>query len=149
MLGGAVDVSLIDAGLGLFAPMAGNVFEILTAAGNITGNFAITSLPALAGGLFWEDVQYGLHSVKLEVGGIAGDFNRDGPVDAAYYVTWRKNDGTQAGYNTWRTHFGEPSGAETGATGALPFEAAVPEPSTLVLLVYAAAGWCLRRSRHT
>ena len=32
--------------------------------------------------------------------GIPGDFNDDGTVDAADYVVWRKNDGTQAGYNS-------------------------------------------------
>ena len=73
------------------------------------------------------------------------DFNNDGTVDAADYVIWRKTGGTQ--YNAWRTHFGEPSGAGTGAAGASPSQAAVPEPATLVPLMFAAAGWCLRRRR--
>src|SRR4029079_5529191 len=39
--------------------------------------------------------------------GLAGDFNRDGGVDAADYVVWRKTDGTQAEYVMWRSNFGE------------------------------------------
>ena len=46
--------------------------------------------------------------------GIPGDFNFDGFVDAADYVTWRKTDGTPAGYNVWRTHFGQPAGRRRG-----------------------------------
>ena len=70
---------------------------------------------------------------------IPGDFNNNGVVDAADYVVWRKTDGTPAGYNAWRTHFGQPSGSGAGAIA----NAAVPEPATLVLLMFAAAGWCL------
>jgi len=35
-----------------------------------------------------------------------GDFNGDGVVDAADYVTWRKNHGSTEEYNTWRDNFG-------------------------------------------
>ena len=59
---------------------------------------------------------------------------------AADYVVWRKTDGTQAGYDTWRAHFGETAGGGTGASA----NATVPEPATLVLLMFAAAGWCLQ-----
>jgi hypothetical protein len=64
-------------------------------------------------------------------------------VDAADYVAWRKNDGTQPGYDTWRAHFGETFGSGAGASSY----AAVPEPATLVLLIFVAAGWCLWRGR--
>ena len=40
--------------------------------------------------------------------GLPGDYNNDGTVDAADYVVWRKNDGTQGGYDTWRANFGQP-----------------------------------------
>jgi hypothetical protein len=84
---------------------------------------------------------------KLMITGLAGDYNKDGHVDAADYVMWRNSNGTQAEYNTWRTHFGEPSVAGTGAPGGSPTQTAVPEPATSVLLMFAAACRCLRRSR--
>jgi hypothetical protein len=74
-----------------------------------------------------------------------GDYNQDGTVDAADYVVWRKTDGTQAGYDTWRANFGATAGGGTGAGGASPSHAGVPEPATLVLLIFAAAGWIRRR----
>ena len=42
---------------------------------------------------------------------LPGDFNGDGIVDAADYVIWRKNDGSQVGYDMWRSHFGQTASA--------------------------------------
>jgi T5SS/PEP-CTERM-associated repeat protein len=64
---------------------------------------------------------------------IDGDFNLDGAVDAADYVMWRKTGGSQPGYNTWRTHFGESGGNGTST------DAAVPEPSAIILALVATA----------
>lgn len=72
-----------------------------------------------------------------------GDYNYDGAVDAADYVVWRKNDGTQDEYNTWRANFGEPVRNGSGAS----VNTTIPEPATWVLLMFAAAGRCLRRGR--
>ena len=75
-----------------------------------------------------------------------GDYNQNGVVDAADYVVWRKTGiNSQQGYNDWRPHFGQTAGSGSGASA----NAAVPEPTTLVLLMFVAAGWCLQRGRHT
>jgi hypothetical protein len=42
-------------------------------------------------------------------------------------------------YNLWKANLGMHAGSGASAT------AAVPEPPTLLLLITAAAGWCLRR----
>jgi Concanavalin A-like lectin/glucanases superfamily len=83
--------------------------------------------------------------------GTPGDFNSDDKVDAADYVIWRKNDGTNnalendnnlgtpigpAHYDLWRTNFGNPpgSGASVGMAAS-----GVPEPSTGCLMALAIA----------
>ena len=121
----------------LIDPLSG--WELLDAAdindaGQITGQ-------GLIGG------QY--HAYLLTPVQIPGDFNLDGAVDAADYIVWRKGIGvapTPENYNTWRAHFGMTAGSGSGSAGS---QAAVPEPATFVLLMFAAAGWSLRRVRHT
>jgi hypothetical protein len=66
-----------------------------------------------------------------------GDFNDDGSVDAADYVTWRNGLGGEyeaAHYAQWRAHFGTVSAAVTSALGAFSTDA-VPEPGTMRLFV--------------
>jgi len=68
---------------------------------------------------------------------LPGDFNHDETVDAADYVVWRNNPNrTQAQYELWRANFGQPNGSGAGAT-VDESSAAVPEPTSLVLLVLA------------
>jgi Right handed beta helix region len=84
---------------------------------------------------------------------LIGDYNRDGYVDAADYILWRKSSGqTGAGlaadgnhdgivdasdYGLWRTHVGDSIGAGAGfASGALGY-GNVPEPSPSLLLLLA------------
>jgi uncharacterized protein YjbI with pentapeptide repeats len=74
---------------------------------------------------------------------LPGDFNSDGAVDAADYVVWRKTGGAPEDYNTWRAHFGQ----TTGSGSVAGVNAAVPEPTTLALLMLAVAGWYLRPGR--
>ena len=69
---------------------------------------------------------------------LPGDFNLDGIVDAADYVTWRKFDGTQEGYDTWRANFGAVSLA-IGAGSGSSSSTTVPEPASALLLMLAAA----------
>jgi hypothetical protein len=87
-----------------------------------------------------------------------GDFNHDGVVDSADYVTWRNSMG-QAGSNltadgngdnqvdmgdllTWRAHFG----MAVGGSGAGLGGAAVPEPASWLLCVAALASWITART---
>ena len=73
---------------------------------------------------------------------LPGDFNFDGTVDAADYVVWRKNFGTQTSYDVWRSHFGQT--ATSGA--ATSTNATIPEPSTLVLFLAAGVVMLLQRN---
>jgi len=139
-LGGTLNVSLI----GGFSPVSGSVFEIIHADQGIFGGFANLSLPAINPGLAWAIVYTGVGVfLSVQGPGLPGDYNNNGTVDAADYVVWRKTGGSPDDYNTWRSHFGQPPGSGSGATA----NAAIPEPATLVLMMFAAAGWCLRRSR--
>ena len=76
---------------------------------------------------------------------LEGDYNRNGEVDAADYVMWRNSPssfgGDPGGYNTWRAHFGQTAGSGVGDSANAP----VPEPTTLVTLILAAAGRSFRR----
>jgi hypothetical protein len=74
---------------------------------------------------------------------LAGDFNFDGVVDAADYVVWRKSGGTQVSYDVWRAHFGQ----NAGNSAASEVSAPIPEPATIVLLMFTGAGCCLRQRR--
>jgi hypothetical protein len=82
--------------------------------------------------------------------GVSGDYNGNGVVDMADYVLWRnggplQNDptpGVQASdYDYWRSRFGATSGSGSGLGSA-----AVPEPTTAVLLLMGLAAFgCKRR----
>jgi hypothetical protein len=67
---------------------------------------------------------------------VTADYNNDGVVDAADYVAWRKNPaafgGNPAGYDAWVEQFGVTVGPGAGG-GSI---SAVPEPSSLILLVF-------------
>ncbi len=92
---------------------------------------------------------------------LVGDYNGNGVVDTADYIVWRKNSGTSnvlpndpiggmigsAQFDQWRAHFGQPPASGSGVSANNSTDAAVPEPATLVLLMFAAAGWYLRRGR--
>jgi hypothetical protein len=106
---------------------------------SLSGAFQTTDFTAapLASGLAW-DVLYSSTSVTLKVvEGITGDHNEDGTVDAADYVVWRKTDNSTAGYNDWRTNFGATLGPGGGSGSAQP--AAIPEPTTMLMLLTATA----------
>jgi hypothetical protein len=66
--------------------------------------------------------------LHLELFETPGDFNRDGFVDAADYVAWRKVGGGQAEFNRWTANFGQAVEADLSANSN------VPEPPTFVIL---------------
>ena len=86
--------------------------------------------------------------------GIPGDFNNNGYVDTADYVMWRDTYGsTGAGlaadgdgnqmvndgdYGVWRANFGRSS--LSGAAAVASLQSAVPEPSSLLLILLAMMG---------
>jgi hypothetical protein len=78
---------------------------------------------------------------------IPGDYNSDGSVDAADYVTWRKDPtafgGDPDGYNTWRTNFGRTSGAGSSLGGS-----AVPEPTSWLFVTLTMAGLAVFNRRR-
>jgi hypothetical protein len=151
-IGGDLDLSAIDS-LDVVGTGSGSSWIIANYAGTLLGEFDnVTPGYAVDYGTGMNS-QITLNAVPI---GLAGDFNEDGTVDAADYVTWRKNDGTNnalpnddglgtpigpAHYALWQANFGNTS----SGGGAL---AAVPEPGTMLLLVSATAGSAAVRFRR-
>jgi autotransporter-associated beta strand protein len=93
----------------------------------------------------------------LSVVALAGDYNVDGIVDSADYVMWRANVGQPAGtllndstgavvgnaqFDLWRTNFGNQL---AGSSGSQVNQAAVPEPSSIGLMMFVVAAFARRR----
>jgi hypothetical protein len=143
-LGGTLEVDLI----GGYVPTGPSGFPVVVSTSGRTGMFTNAILPDLPGGLQFE-LEYTPTVVNLAIGGIAGDYNKNSIVDTADYVVWRKTylqsgstlaadgdfDGTvdDDDYEVWLAAFGQ-SAPGSGAGGA----AAVPEPSTFLLIGLAA-----------
>jgi hypothetical protein len=138
LLGGALDVSLIN-----YTPVAGNSFTVLTA-GLISGNFDDINLPALTPGLVWA-VSKTNTSLTLTVN--SADFNKDGKVDAADYVYWRKTNGPAGDYTLFVRNFGNTRGGELGA-GSIG-DSPVPEPTAAILLLIGLPFAIGRRARKS
>ena len=83
--------------------------------------------------------------------GLPGDYNLDGKVDAADYVTWRNSPsafgGTPAGYNNWRANFGASSGNGAGNALGGSSQTAVPEPTNIALALLGLAAMVALRTR--
>jgi hypothetical protein len=121
------------------------------------GAFTLTMQNGTMGfkGIGYEyDVTFDIAAIPPSV---PGDYNKNGVVDAADYVLWRKGDlaadGTgdtivdQADYDFWRARFENTSGAGAGSglSGA-----AVPEPTGLAILIMGLIGGCVcRRMNQT
>jgi hypothetical protein len=124
-LAGSLDVSLLDG----FALAPDMTFDILDIAGTHTGQFAGLSEGSFVGNfganLFityaaGDGNDVALYSLSV----IAGDYDFDGDVDGADFLTWQRNPSV-GNLADWQTNF--------GYNGATPAGIAVPEPSSLVL----------------
>jgi hypothetical protein len=139
-LAGALQVSLVDLGEGLFEPALGDSFEILTMSGNLSGTFEALLLPEAVN---WH-IDYGAQGVLLLVVS-DGDYNGDGVVNVLDYLVWRDTLGSttklaadgdgsgivdDADYHLWKHNLG------TSASGAA-VASAVPEPSAWLLILVA------------
>jgi arylsulfatase A-like enzyme len=142
-LEGDLVASLADVGGSPFAPALGDSFDILTAAQGITGQFAEVVLPLLSMGLDWR-VDYLNNAIALTVVATA-DFNRDGLIDAADYIVWRKNGGSPEQYDLWRANFGATAGSGSGLHLDPSGSANVPEPAAALLLLFGTSVACCRR----
>ncbi len=158
-LDGQLSVSLLTG----FVPAAGNSFTVLTAS-SIIGTFGSYDLPLLPAGDVW-NVSKTSTAFTLSV--VAADFNRNGVVDTADYVVWRKTNGLNnvtpysgadgngdgkidaLDYNLWRANFGNLRGNTSGAgSGSSLASRTVPEPGSAILLLYGALPLAARRSRR-
>ncbi len=98
--------------------------------------------------------------------GLRGDYNRNGTVDAADYITWRNSNGTNAtagsgadgnvdglinsiDYSNWRTYFGNQALAGFGEQPSFAAGTSVPEPSSSLLILWVTALKLLRRLAAT
>ena len=103
----------------------------------------------------------GTGMITVGLSGIGGDFNNDYVVDARDYVAWRQNVGQPAGslpndsaggvigndqYDLWRSNFGATAGSGSGSS--LAGQAAVPEPSALILGLFGGMAISLIRSER-
>ena len=82
--------------------------------------------------------------LQVMMAALAGDYNKNGTVDAADYVVWRGTLGSTSNlaadgngnnvidagdYTVWRSHFGQTAGSGSVTSGA------IPEPATLAMLL--------------
>lgn len=148
---GNLMVSLIDD----FIPPAGQQFTVLTSAGLNASSLTLTGSASDSFSLVVDGSDVVLQSLGTLV---AGDYNRNGVVDAADYTLWRDTfgqsvtkgtgaDGVPNGhidendYLFWVGRFG----ASATASGA---GQAVPEPTSIILLALSVIGAGCRRLRR-
>ena len=120
-----------------------NFLSSLSSLGIVSYNTAKSNAGGYLDGLMVSNSATALFDVT---GVLSGDFNRNGVVDAADYIVWRKGLGTtyvQSDYQVWRTNFGQSAASGTGSLDGT----AIPEPASILLLMFAIALWHSWRPR--
>jgi hypothetical protein len=83
-------------------------------------------------------LSYAFGVIAPVAAGLPGDHNKDGKVDAADYVAWRKLpstfEGDPAGYDNWRENFGSMAPG-SGGSGAVPEPSSVYSVSLIALIL--------------
>jgi hypothetical protein len=144
---------------GAFVPVLGNTFNIISAPGGVFGTFDNVDISGFPAGLTVH-VNYLPTAVQLQVvnkPSFEADFDDDGDVDSTDYEIWRHafklnqlgdatgdNISDAADWVIWRKQLGSHPGA---GSGSLADGAAVPEPSSILLLLLSAAFLPRRRTR--
>ncbi len=127
-----------------FSPLAGETFEIITAGGDgVMGMFDSIMSSGLTGDLYIEAL-YNPNNVMLQVSTpYSADFDMDGDVDHEDLDAWQNSKDRQgSGFNflEWQQQLGS-------GTGKVAEFAAVPEPSTIALMLVSTASMLLRRGK--
>jgi hypothetical protein len=154
VVGGNLDLSNTEF-LDISGSRSGLSYVIATYTGTLTGKFNNIT----AG----YTVNYGTGNnsqitLTAALTGVKGDFNNNGRVDAADYVLWRNNLGTnnallndnglgtpitQSHYSLWRSAFNSPNGGSGSfSTGE------VPEPTSAILLLAGIGCFALAAGRR-
>lgn len=155
-LGGLLDLDIVNLGSGSLLPMPGETFQILSAAGGLTGAFAVTDLPLTSNGLGWQ-VLYAGTTVSLKTL-LAADFDANGVVNGLDLVKWKAGFGITSGATFMQGDADRDGDVDStdffawqrslGLSAAnFPAGASVPEPAAASLLLCAAVGLLRRRRR--
>src|SRR5262249_55571975 len=142
-LAGALELALI----GGYVPALGQTLNSLSATGGVAGTFdSFTQPRGMPPRPFFGGAYQSTFAQLVVIDHLPGDYNKNGLVDAADYVVWRKtlghvvtalsgadgngNGSIDAGdYDFWRRHFGDT--AAGSGSGAIAEAAVIPEPATL------------------
>ena len=86
------------------------------------------------------------NDVTLNLVALLGDYNRDGTVDAADYVVWRKTGiNGQQGYDDWRANFGKSAPSFGLSIPGESLSAQVPEPAAWMTVAIGMSLLSIRR----
>ncbi|QEG36829.1 beta strand repeat-containing protein [Bythopirellula goksoeyrii] len=152
-IAGGLAVSLIDAGSGLYVPDDGDLFEIVSATGEMTSSLSNFTVPTLVDNS-WLLSQID-DSLFLRVAEHLADFDSDMDVDGRDFLIWQRGFGITVGatkangdsngdgavdaadLDNWKLQYGYQIIGSPPPLGAF----AVPEPTGLLLLMLGMFGF--------